>query len=175
VALLDRLLGRRATDDRAPVRPLWHKVVATARHREWYADNGVADTLAGRFDMVTAVLCLVLLRMERDEALISPSVLLTELFVEDMDGQLREIGVGDLVVGKHMGKLMGTLGGRLGAYREALGIEEDEALAEAVRRNVTLAEADKAPAVAAQLRALAQELSAVPAERFLDAALGEAA
>ena len=57
------------------------------------------------------VLALVLLRMEREEALIAPSVLLSKLFIEDMDGQMRQSGVGDLVVGKRMGKLMGALGG----------------------------------------------------------------
>ncbi len=36
-----------------------------------------------------------------------------------MDGQLREIGIGDIVVGKHIGKMMSMLGGRLGAYRDA--------------------------------------------------------
>ena len=46
-----------------------------------------------------------------------PSALLTEWFVEEMDGQLREQGVGDVVVGKHVGRLMATLGGRIGALR----------------------------------------------------------
>jgi cytochrome b pre-mRNA-processing protein 3 len=66
-----------------------------------------------------------------------PSVRLTELFVTDMDGQLRESGVGDLVVGKHIGRLMSVLGGRLGAYRAALAGQED--LGAALERNLTLA------------------------------------
>ena len=82
-------------DDRDTVRELWHRVVAIAREKEWYRTCGVADTLAGRFDLITLVLSLVMLRMEREEALIPPSVWLTELFVEDMDAQLREQGVGD--------------------------------------------------------------------------------
>ena len=36
-----------------------------------------------------------------------------------MDASLRQIGIGDYVVGKHIGRLMGALGGRLGALREA--------------------------------------------------------
>jgi len=59
-----------------------------------------------------------------------------------MDGQLREQGVGDVVVGKHIGKLMGTLGGRLNAYRDAMDAGED-AMAEAVRRDVTLVSAHR--------------------------------
>ena len=122
VNILSRLFGSKA-DDRAPVRELWRRVVELARAREWYADCGIADTMPGRFDALALVLALVLLRMEREEALIAPSTLLSELFIEDMDGQMRQSGVGDLVVGKRMGKLMGALGGRMAALREALALE----------------------------------------------------
>ena len=75
------------------------------------------------------------------------SALLAELFVEDMDGQLREFGVNDVVVGKRIGKLMSVLGGRLGAYRSALNAGDLDKLAAAVARNVTFAEgADEAVA-----------------------------
>ncbi|MCK9540868.1 MAG: hypothetical protein M0R03_02415 [Novosphingobium sp.] len=157
MSVLSRLFPKRA-DDRAPVRPLWHKIVELARERHWYADHGVADTVAGRFDAITLVLALVLLRMEREPDLIEPSVRLTELFVEDMDGQLRESGLGDLVVGKHIGKLMSVMGGRLGAVREALAGGET-ALAEVMSRNVTLLQgADPAPAARAAI-ALAERLA----------------
>ena len=42
-------------------------------------------------------------------------MLLTEIFIDDMDGTLRQIGIGDYVVGKHVGRMMGALGGRLDA------------------------------------------------------------
>lgn len=147
MSLISRILGKRP-DSRQAVRPLWHRVVEIAREKAWYADCGVADTVPGRFDAVTLVLALVMLRMERDkqsdDTLIGPSVRLTELFVEDMDGQLRQSGVGDLVVGKHMGRLMSVLGGRIGALREALR-QDDGALIAALERNVSLTEsADKA-------------------------------
>lgn len=154
--LLSRLFGKRA-DDRAPVRPLWHRVVEIAREKDWYANYGIADTVPGRFDAITLVLALVLLRMEREEALIEPSVRLTELFVDDMDGQLRQSGVGDLVVGKHIGRLMGTLGGRLGALREALP-QGDAALAEVIARNVTLVDGADAARLVPATRALAGTL-----------------
>lgn len=171
MGLIDRLLGRK-TDDRAELRPLWHRVVEVSRARHWYAQEGVPDTLEGRFDMITAVLTIVMLRMEQDEALIPGSVRLTELFVHDMDGQLREIGVGDLVVGKHMGKLMSQLGGRLGAFREALAEPGDAALCDAVRRNITLGdETDPAP-IAARLRSLAEDLARLDAAGVLAARFG---
>ncbi|MDF2639620.1 MAG: hypothetical protein K0R64_2604 [Novosphingobium lindaniclasticum] len=169
MSLLSRLLGK-STDPRADVRPLWHRVVEIAREKAWYAEYGVADTVAGRFDAVTLVLALVMLRMERDRTLIEPSVHLTELFVDDMDGQLRQSGVGDLVVGKRMGKLMSVLGGRIGALREALP-QDDAALAEVLVRNVTLIEDADRLALAAQVRALSRQLDAVSDHDLMNASI----
>lgn len=169
MSLLSRLLGK-STDPRADVRPLWHRVVEIAREKAWYAEYGVADTVAGRFDAVTLVLALVMLRMERDRTLIEPSVHLTELFVDDMDGQLRQSGVGDLVVGKRIGKLMSVLGGRIGALREALP-QDDAALAEVLARNVTLIEGADRLALAAQVRALARQLDAVSDHDLMNASI----
>jgi len=171
--LFKPLLGQ-GGDDREPVRPLWHRTVELARDPRWYkareqSGGGVADTVAGRFDAITLVLCAVLLRMEHEPALVPPSVLLTELFVDDMDGQLRQSGVGDLVVGKHIGRLVSSLGGRLGALREALAQPNDAALIAAVERNVSLGENGNAPAVATLLRGFAQSLDAASAEDLLAA------
>ncbi len=166
MSILSRLWRSRG-DDQAAVRQLWQRVIEIAREKAWYADAGAADTVAGRFDIVTLVLALVLLRMERDEALITPSVRLTELFVTDMDGQLRQSGVGDLMVGKQMGRLMSVLGGRLGAFRGALAEPGDVALLAAISRNVTL-HPDTDPATIATLaRILAGQLSTIPAEALL--------
>ena len=165
MSIFSRIFSRR--DEHAAVRPLWHRVVAIAREPEWYAQGGVADTVPGRFDAITMVLAAVLVRMEREEALIPPSVLLTELFVEDMDGQLRESGVGDMIVGKHIGKLMGTMGGRLGAYRDALASGDAAALADAVTRNVSLRDGADPTAVAVRLRTLADTVAAMPAADLL--------
>lgn len=162
--LLARLLRSRP-DPRESLRPLWHRVVEISREPEWYATCGVADTVAGRFDMITAVLSLTLLRLKRDGDGTPQAALLTELFVEDMDGQLRESGVGDIVVGKHIGKLMASLGGRLGAYRAAFAGET--ALAEAVRRNVTLLDGSGSEALAARLDALRTRLDGTATEAIL--------
>lgn len=116
MGLIDRLFGRR--QDVAA--PLYAAVVARARAPHWYEDGGVADTIDGRFDMIAAVLSLVMLRLESDPAAAAASVALAETFVSDMDPQLREIGIGDVTVGKHIGKMMSMLGGRLGAYRAGL-------------------------------------------------------
>lgn len=168
MSLISRLFGNR-TDEHAGVRPLWHRIIELAREKRWYADLGLADSIAGRFDAVTLVLALAMLRMEREPALARSTTLLAELFVTDMDGQLRQSGVGDLVVGKHMGRLMSVLGGRIGAYREALAREDDAALSAALARNLTLADAMAAPALSAAVRALAKRFDATSAEALLAA------
>lgn len=172
MSLLSRIFGK-GTGGRASVRPLWHRIVEIAREKEWYAQGGVADTVPGRFDAITLVMALVVLRMERDRTLIEPSVYLTELFVDDMDGQLRQSGVGDLVVGKRMGKLMSVLGGRIGALREALAAGDDPAvnaaLVPVLERNVTLIEGADKPLLAARVQALAGQLGALSDEELMAA------
>lgn len=163
--LFDRLLLSRP-DPRDELRPLWAQLVAEARDPAWYRDCGVADTLEGRFDMVTAVLALVLLRMERSPGLAARTAPLTEIFVEEMDGQLRQSGVGDLMVGKQIGKLMATLGGRVGALRAALAMG-GPALVQAVHRNITLIDDSRAEAAAERLRALAARLEATGDDALL--------
>lgn len=163
--LLQRLFSP-APDQRRQLRPLWSWVVATARDPAWYRDCGAADTLEGRFDMVSTVLAVVMLRMERTPALARLTGPLTEIFVEEMDGQMRQSGVGDLMVGKQIGKLMASLGGRVGAYRAALAADGGE-LEQAILRNVTLADENRAGAAATRLRALWERLRATGDETLM--------
>ena len=153
-----RLFGER----REEALPLYNAVVTRGRAERWYLAGGVPDTVDGRFDMIAAVLAMVLLRLEGDAAATPLSAHLTERFVEDMDGQLRQMGIGDIVVGKHIGKMMSMLGGRLGAYRDGLAAGD---LGPALVRNLYRGEAP-APAalahVAAQLTALYAALAATP-------------
>jgi cytochrome b pre-mRNA-processing protein 3 len=130
--------GPRAPDPREEMRPLYTTLVDRARNPQWYLD-GAPDTLDGRFDVLCGLLSLVLIRLERDDGAQQQSVWLTEIFVNDMDGQLRQIGIGDMIVGKHIGRMMAALGGRLGAYRDAGG--DEAAMGAALRRNLW-AEAD---------------------------------
>lgn len=158
MGLIARLLGKK-TDEHAAVRPLWHASVALARTPRWYAELGLEDSVPGRFDAVATVLSLVLGRMEQSPALAREAILLTELFVTDMDAQLRETGLGDMVVGKHVGKLMGALGGRKGALDAALAGKEP--LEEVLARNLSLAEGADPSGMAAEVRAIAARLAAL--------------
>ena len=163
--LLHKLFAPRP-DPREIMRPLWIAIVAEARRPEWYVRGGVEDSVTGRFDMVSSVLALVVLRMEQVGDLAREIALLTELYVADMDAQLREFGVGDVVVGKRVGKLMGATGGRIKAYRSGLGGDED-AMREAVLRNVTLREGSDPAVVAAGLRSLSERLGATTDDALL--------
>src|SRR3546814_3224029 len=89
MSFLSRIFGEKRNRDR--LRPLYASLVAEARHPAWYREGQVPDTLDGRFDMVAAILALILLRLEHDgDEARDDSVLLTELFVDDMDGSRSE-------------------------------------------------------------------------------------
>ena len=165
MGLWRRLFGHAERDG---LKPLYQAMVAEARRPAWYRDGRVPDTLDGRFDMVAAVLSLVLLRLEDEgEGARAPSAHLTELFVADMDGQLRERGIGDIVVGKHIGRMMGALGGRLGALREAFAGGD---LDGAIERNIFRGASPGATAVGAVrsgLMTLRDRLAATPAAALI--------
>ena len=165
--MLSRLFGERK--ERARLDPLYRAIVAAGRHPCWYRAGQVPDTVDGRFDMIASILALVLIRLEKEgDKARTESVLLTESFIDDMDSSLRQIGIGDFVVGKHVGRLMGALGGRLDAFRSALAGDGD--LTGAVRRNIFR---DSPPSpealdhVAAGLARFHQALGTIPLEQLL--------
>ncbi len=168
MGLWQRLTGRRAEN---PALALYQAVVARGREPAWYEQGGVPDTIDGRFDIIASVLAILLLRLEAEPAAAAASAQLIECFVEDMDGQLRQSGVGDVVVGKRMGKLMGLVGGRLGAYRDALaGAAGERGFEDALLRNLYRGEhpGDAALDFSAQrLRALHATLATVPLDALM--------
>lgn len=148
--------------------PLYTAIVSEGRRAHWYAQGGVPDTLDGRFDMIAAILSLVLLRLEGEPDKKQESVWLTETFIDDMDGQLRQIGIGDVVVGKHIGRMMSALGGRITAYRDAFA--DAGALPDTLVRNLYRGDAPQSAALAhveAALRQFQSGLATVPTNRLL--------
>jgi len=169
VTFFSKLFGTEP-DPKEALRPLWHAIIAEARSPKWYREHGAADTVDGRFDMITNVLGLVMLRMERDDSLLPATARLTELFAEDMDAQLRETGMGDPTLGKKMGKLMEAMGGRIGAFRDALPRSAEE-VTKVVERNANLAEGIDPTAMAGGLIALHGRLESLSNEQLLAAEL----
>lgn len=161
MSFLDSLFGRK--NPNIVMQPLYEAIVATGRQPEFYETGAVPDTLDGRFDMICAILCLVIIRMEKEGTAKKEIVWLTEIFVDDMDGQLRQLGIGDMIVGKHIGKMMSALGGRMGAYREAL--RGEASLEQALIRNLYRGEAPDNKAaefVAARLQQFDASLAQLP-------------
>lgn len=107
-------------EDRCKAKELYGLIVTGARQPAFYAECGVQDTPEGRFEMVALHLFLVLERLRSsDGAEDRLSRYLLEAFVTDMDDCMREMGVGDLSVGKKVKRSAAVAFARFAAYREA--------------------------------------------------------
>lgn len=129
------LFKRKAS--RNSVRAVYGAIVAAARHEKPYAEWGVPDSVDGRYDMIIlhAVLVLERLSSGNEAAQVFAQALTDEVFA-DMDRSLREMGVGDLSVGKKVRRMAEMFYGRAQAYRPLLQAGDQAGLAEALGRNV---------------------------------------
>ncbi|GAB4375215.1 MAG: hypothetical protein Kow00114_38290 [Kiloniellaceae bacterium] len=119
---------------------LYEAIVVQARTPALYRDFGVPDSLDGRFEAIVLHLVLVLRRLKRDfpEGL-ELAEALQEVFFEDMDRSLREMGAGDLGVGKRVKRMAEGFLGRLSAYDAALdrlAVDGEAGLRQVLQRNV---------------------------------------
>ncbi len=165
---LGRMFARSRLKDRAEA--LYGAVVAQARRPEFYGTCGVPDTLDGRFDMIALHAFLLMRRLGREgEAGARLSQALFDTMFADMDRNIREMGVGDLGVGRRVKDMVRGLYGRIKAYEEGLARGE-ATLGAALRRNL-FGFADPAPgqvdSVAAYVRREAAALAARPAAELL--------
>ena len=87
---------------RGTIETIYGMIVTQAREPEFYRKFAVADTVNGRFDLLLMHLWLVLRRLRAVEGESGLSQALFDRFCEDMDDNLREMGVGDLTVPKRM-------------------------------------------------------------------------
>ena len=132
---------------------LYGMIVAQARMPVFYREYGVPDTIAGRFDLLLMHLALVVERLMREEPAKAFGQALFDRFCTDMDDNLREMGIGDLSVPKHMKRVGEAFYGRSQAYQAAL--------AEALIRNVyggTAPAPGAAERLAAYIRRVAEVL-----------------
>ncbi len=104
----------------ADARPLYAALVAEARRPRWYRNAGVEDTMDGRFAVLATVMALTDIRLgEGGDSAAAISPRLTEIFVDDMDSQLRQSGLGDPTLGKQVRGMVGMLAKRIDAWRAA--------------------------------------------------------
>jgi cytochrome b pre-mRNA-processing protein 3 len=117
------------------IEAIYGMIVTQAREPLFYRDLGVPDTVNGRFDLLVLHLWLVLCRLQSAEGGAALSQALFDRFCEDMDGNLREMGVGDLTVPKRMRAFGEAFYGRIAAYdvARATGAEQ---LAHALNKNI---------------------------------------
>jgi cytochrome b pre-mRNA-processing protein 3 len=164
---LARVLQRRRARENACA--LYDQIVAQARQAAFYARLGVPDTVDGRFELVALHAFLVFERLgaERDAAEFAQLVF--DRMFDDFDRALREMGTGDLSVGKEVKRMAKAFYGRSDAYRRGLAGGDGE-LVEALRRNLygTGAPAEEElRAMAAYARAAARRLAAQPLAALL--------
>ncbi|MFO1153488.1 MAG: ubiquinol-cytochrome C chaperone family protein [Rhodospirillales bacterium] len=115
---------------------LYGTIVGQARNPQFYEQWEVPDTPDGRFDMITLHAVLVFRRLRlRPEAAAVAQALFDRMFA-DFDESLREMGVGDLRVGKQIKAMAKALYGRIVAYGDPLDQGDRVALGDALRRNV---------------------------------------
>jgi cytochrome b pre-mRNA-processing protein 3 len=124
---------------RAPLRgtieAIYGMIVTQAREPLFYRDLGVPDTVNGRFDLLILHLWMVLRRFRSAQGAANASQALFDRFCEDLDANLREMGVGDLTVPKRMQAFGEAFYGRAAAYDAAFAAGAD-APAYALRKNI---------------------------------------
>ncbi|NJC42308.1 cytochrome b pre-mRNA-processing protein 3 [Brevundimonas alba] len=117
--------------------PLYELAVRQARDPGFYTTLGVADRIDARFELYTLHVLLLIMRL-RDEGERGAEIAqgLFDTYVSALDHALRELGVGDITVGKKMRKLGEALYGRMTAYAPPLRAGARDALAAGLSRNV---------------------------------------
>lgn len=97
---------------------LYAAIIAETRRPDWYRDAGVPDTMEGRFAVLTSLLALADIRLERgagEAQALGPR--LAEAFIADMDAQMRQAGFGDPSLGKQVRMMVGALASRVERWR----------------------------------------------------------
>jgi cytochrome b pre-mRNA-processing protein 3 len=155
---------------------LYGNAVAAARDPWFFGPEvGAPDTLNGRFDLVGLHAALLIRRLRADADPRGPALAqaVFDAMFADMDINLREMGVGDMVVGKRVKRMWEAFHGRARAYEAALDTADAGSLAAGLQRNVWREEPDAAgpregaTALAAYALANARQLAAAPFERFV--------
>jgi cytochrome b pre-mRNA-processing protein 3 len=148
-------------------RALFTSASEKARDPAFYT-GGVPDSYEGRFELYTLHVVLLLHRLKGEGPQLAETRQgLFDAFVRNLDDGLREMGVGDLSVGKKMRKLGSGVYGRLKSYDEALkdGVEGVTPL---LIRTVFAGEPSAAvPALASYVIAASDKLAAQSTEQFL--------
>jgi cytochrome b pre-mRNA-processing protein 3 len=163
-----RLLRRRR--NQASADALYVALVEQARAPVFYAVLGVPDTVDGRFDMIALHAFLLLHRLRGEPTATDLAQSVFDLMFDDMDRNLREMGVGDLSVGKRIKTMASAFYGRIAAYDAALAVDDPDVLEDALRRNLfrgSTPGGEQLAAMATYMRDQAASLADQPLDRLL--------
>jgi cytochrome b pre-mRNA-processing protein 3 len=163
-------LFRRKPHGPDTISALYGMIVAQARLPCFYRDYGVADTVNGRFDLIVLHLVLLLDRLLQEPSLKIIGQGVFDRFCQDMDHNLREMGISDLKVPKEMQRMGEAFYGRAQAYRAALAAADRQALVDCVSRNIYGGSAGTAaaPRLAAYMRQAVRDLAAQDVAQLAD-------
>ena len=154
------------------IHPLYGAIVAQARSAAFYRDYGVPDTVTGRLEMILIHAFLFSRRTRTgSDGMRRLGQAVFDRFCDDMDANLREMGIGDLAVPKHMQRIGEAFYGRAAAYDTAFAAAEDEVLTQALARNVFadgLQQQERARRLAAYMRAADAQLARGPDVDLMD-------
>ena len=110
-----------------PAEPLYSAIVAAARLPGWYRDAGVPDSMDGRYCVLATLLALADLRLAAGgPAAQALAPRLTEMFIDDMDAQLCQSGMGDPTLGKTVRGMVAGVSARIGRWRSLLEKEDGD-------------------------------------------------
>src|SRR5450631_1730429 len=115
---------------------LYGMIVAQARLPYFYRDYAVADTVNGRFDLIVLHLALLLERLAQEPALKTLGQGVFDRFCQDMDHNLREMGISDLKLPKEMQRMGEAFYGRARAYKAAMAAADGQTLVDCLARNI---------------------------------------
>jgi cytochrome b pre-mRNA-processing protein 3 len=151
-------------------RRLYASAAAQARSPGLYADLGAPDTVEGRFELYSLHVALLLRRLKGQGPQAAETAQgLFDAYVQALDEALREMGVGDLSMGKKMRKLGEAFYGRVRNYDEAFtALPDTGPLAAMIGRTVLIDEtgADPGPLTDYALAVMAR-LDAEPLEALM--------
>lgn len=163
---------RKNREVESAARALYGRAIEQARAPAFYASLGVPDSLDGRFDMVALHVFLLLHRL-RAEGAASKRLAqrLFDLMFADMDQSLRELGVGDLGVGRRVKAMAEAFYGRIGAYEAGLA-GDDRMLAAALARNLFRTVEAPSALLTAHCHYLRREAAALARQPYAELAAG---
>lgn len=151
----------RRTRNADTIASLYGAIVAQAREPAFYTVCGVPDTAEGRFEMIALHVALFFRRVRAEgESGRALGQEVFDLFCNDMEQNLREMGLSDTGVPKKMRRLGEAFYGRAAAYEAALQSSDRQALATAAARNVLADEAADAGRLADYILVAVDDLAA---------------